>query len=281
MVKKYRLLVATAALGVSLLTMAGCSNGGQSSTKSSDNTEKATAVYYQNLSKSDKKNVKFEFKLSQDETKDNSADPVYMVSMKVKNNSNKTIKFHEDKFIYVLPEDKTLSKNDGTLTVKPDQTKNIDQLFDDIPEQGTLGDGVIEYLNSSNKLAYAKFENNIATSDNLKDKQLSKNNESTTGNSTDNSTSKTSASSSSAATTQSSSSATAASSSSAGMTEAQARQTLLNWSNSTGGEDFGGYSIDELTVTHGDSAWGFTTPDGISWTVYNDGSIHAPGDPIQ
>lgn len=247
--------------------IAGCSTDGTSSNKVD---KKAHSIYYQNMTKSQKRKVEFKFKLSQDETKDNTADPVYMVSMKVTNNSNNTVKFHKDKFVYALPEDKVLSSESGPLTVKAGQTRNIDQLFDNVPEQGTLGDGVIEYLNGSNKLAYAKFVNDIATSDNLKDKTLSQNNKDTTGDTDDED------SSSDTYNYSESSTAASSSSSSTSLTESQAAQILQDWGS---GGDFGGYSFDELVPTQGNNgSWSFQSPDGLLWTVNNNGTIHAPGD---
>lgn len=96
--------------------------------------------------------------------------------MKVTNKANKSIEFHKDKFIFDSSEKKIISSGEGTLSVLPDKSKTIDQIFDDVPDQGTLGDGVIEYLNSSNKLAYNQFDNNVATSSNLKNKRLNNNN---------------------------------------------------------------------------------------------------------
>lgn len=154
-------------------------------TSHSTNTQNATqTTYFDQLSKSDKKKVHFKFTISQDETKDNTADMVYTVSMKVKNETNTTIKFHESKFVYILDEDKILSSTKGTLAVKSGKSATIDQLFENVPEQGTVGDGFIEYLNSNNKLAYADFENNnTATSDNLTNKKLIKWNKDITGDS--------------------------------------------------------------------------------------------------
>lgn len=272
-------LVMTATVLLSVLVLGGCSTGTKKNSSANSSTEKATSTYYQNLSKADKKNVQFKFTLSQDETKDNSADPVYMVSMKVTNKTNKTIKFHKDKFIYTLPEDKILSSGNGILSIQPGKSKTIDQMFDNVPEQGTLGDGVIEYLNSTNKLAYAKFEDNVATSKNLSDQKLSRNNANTTKNNTDSSSDESNTSSSSIS-SQSSSSSSASSSSNSGLTETQAKQDLQNAFSSGG--DFGGYSINDLTPAQSDSGgWYFTTPDGSqSWSVHADGTVHAPGDPV-
>lgn len=289
-------LVMTATVLLSVLVLGGCSTGTKKNSSASSSTEKVTSIYYQNLSKADKKNVQFKFTLSQDETKDNSADPVYMVSMKVTNKTNKTIKFHKDKFIYTLPEDKILSSGNGILSIQPGKSKTIDQMFDDVPEQGTLGDGVIEYLNSSNKLAYSQFDNNVATSANLKNKKLTKNNDSTKSTSEDSS-STISSSTNSSSTTASNSSTTAqstatlnekaaASTSPSGtpgahLTEAQAAQKLQNWSNANATGDDGPMDVSSLTASEGGNGYGFDEGDGLAWGVDYDGTIHAPGDPVQ
>lgn len=271
-------LVMTATVLLSVLVLGGCSTGTKKNSSTNSSTEKATSTYYQNLSKADKKNVQFKFTLSQDETKDNSADPVYMVSMKVTNKTNKTIKFHKDKFIYALPEDKILSSGSGVLNVQSGKSKNIDQMFDSVPEQGTLGDGVIEYLNSNNKLAYAKFVNNVATSKNLTDKTLSRSNADTTGNSETGNNSNTSSSvAKTSSTATQASSTTSSSSSSAQLTEAQAAQKLQAWANSNGATDF---DVNTLTPSQGGGGYGFTDDNGSSWFVDYSGNIHAPGDPV-
>lgn len=270
-------LVMTATVLLSVLVLGGCSTGTKKNSSASSSTEKVTSTYYQNLSKADKKNVQFKFTLSQDETKDNSADPVYMVSMKVTNKTNKTIKFHKDKFIYTLPEDKILSSGNGILSIQPGKSKTIDQMFDNVPEQGTLGDGVIEYLNNTNKLAYAKFVNNIATSSNLNDKDLSKNNESTTGNSsTESRVSSSSAAKASSATAQSSSTTattTSASSSNSHQTEAaaaldlQSRADMLNL----------GINVSSMTAKDLGTGWSFTDSSGSTWIMNDDASCSGPG----
>lgn len=285
-------LVLTSTVVLSLLVLGGCSISKKNSSTGSS-TEKVTSTYYQNLSKADEKNTQFKFTLSQDETKDNTADPVYMVSMKVTNKTNKTIKFHKDKFIFDSPEKKIISSGDGILSVLPGKSKTIDQMFDDVPEQGTLGDGVIEYLNNSNKLAYSQFDNNVAISANLKNKKLTKNNDSTKSTSEDSS-STVSSSTNSSSNTASNSSTTAqstaalnekaaASTSPSGtpgahLTEAQAAQKLQNWANATGD---GSMDVSSLTASEGGNGYGFDEGDGLAWGVDYDGTIHAPGDPVQ
>lgn len=128
--------------------------------------------YYEYLSNFDKKKIKFIFKIKQDETKDNTIDPVFLVSMIVKNNSNKKIKFDENKFIYFTGDKKIFSKKRGILTVNPGKQKFIDNLFSNVAEQSTLGGGAIVYLNKQNILAYDNFVNFTASSKNLKNKKL-------------------------------------------------------------------------------------------------------------
>lgn len=157
------------------------STGPKSETSTIAQNADTKPINYDQLSSSDQKNVHFKFTLSQDNTKDNTADPVYVVSMEVTNQTNKTIKFYKNKFVYLLPVGKILSSKTGTLTVKAGHKATVDQLFEDVPEQGTVGSGIIEYLNSSHKLAYANFVNNIASSDNLTDGSLISQNRNTTG----------------------------------------------------------------------------------------------------
>ncbi|AVK60785.1 hypothetical protein C5Z25_03030 [Lactobacillus sp. CBA3605] len=261
----------------------------KATTKTATKTE---TVYYQNLTKGDKAKVKFKFKLDQDETKDNYADPVYVVSMKVTNGSKKTIKFNRTKFVFILDGDKKLSKKRGVLKVKAGQTQSVDQLFTTIPEQSTLGSGIIEYLNKANKLAYADFKNGVAKSSNLKNKKLIAANKSVSGYSDEETTtdSSTDADDDASTTTDEASNSetstgtrgTAASSSSAssstGLTEDQAKAALI--AAFPAGGDFGGYSMDELKIDQGSTGgWTFVTPDGLCWIVRADGTVKAPGDP--
>ncbi|MCA1341995.1 MULTISPECIES: hypothetical protein [Lactiplantibacillus] len=268
------------------LLLSGCTTNSSSQKESSSKTSTRTVKtsYFQNLSNSAKRNVKFTFKLNQDDTEDNTADPVYVVSATIKNSTNKNIKFDQSKFICVLPSNKIISDKTGTLTIKAGETKSINQLFQKMPEQGTLGDGYIEYLNSDNKLAYTKFTHNIASSNNLTEQKLITQNKDTTANSTnddmDSSESRSSVENSSSSESSSSQSTT----SSTALTESQAKQILRNWAKSRGNGDdnFGGTSLDDLNASEGDNgSWSFVNDDGLSWGVSSTGKIHAPGDPIQ
>lgn len=262
------------------LLLGGCTTNSSSNQKESSSSPKSSTrtvktSYFQNLSNSAKRNVKFTFKLNQDDTEDNTADPVYVVSATIKNSTNKNIKFDQSKFICVLPSNKIISDKTGTLTIKAGETKSINQLFQKMPEQGTLGEGYIEYLNSDNKLAYTKFTHNIASSNNLTEQKLITQNKDTTANSTNDDTDSSESSSSESSSTQSTTSSTA-------LTESQARQVLKNWADSDNVDSFGGYSLDELDTIKGENGnWSFVNDDGLSWGVSSTGKIHAPGDPMQ
>ncbi|AKP67811.1 hypothetical protein [Companilactobacillus ginsenosidimutans] len=144
---------------VVLLVLSGCSadnsNSSNNSSNKSTTTKSASTKYYQNLSKADKKNVKFTFKQAQDETSDNIADPVFIVSMTVNNKTDKSIKFDLSKFIVYADEThKTTSAKSGTLTLKPGRKKEVNQLFEGVGEQSLVGGGsYFIYLNLDNKLA--------------------------------------------------------------------------------------------------------------------------------
>ncbi|MBS0941131.1 hypothetical protein JK197_15570 [Lactiplantibacillus plantarum] len=268
------------------LLLSGCTTNSSSQKESSSKTSTRTVKtsYFQNLSNSAKRNVKFTFKLNQDDTEDNTADPVYVVSATIKNSTNKNIKFDQSKFICVLPSNKIISDKTGTLTIKAGETKSINQLFQKMPEQGTLGDGYIEYLNSDNKLAYTKFTHNIASSNNLTEQKLITQNKDTTANSTNDDMDSSESSSSVENSSSSESSSSQSTTSSTALTESQAKEILRNWAKSRGNGDdnFGGTSLDDLNASEGDNgSWSFVNDDGLSWGVSSTGKIHAPGDPIQ
>lgn len=248
-------------IGIALL-LSGCSLTQGHLAKNNAVTK---TVYYQDLSKSDKKKVNFTFSLEQDETQDSKADPVYVVSMKVTNNSQKGIKFDKSKFIYLLPVDKTFSKKKGILTVQPKQTKTVNQLFEKIPAQGTLGGGIIEYLNKKNRLAYANFKHNKASSKNLSNSKLAKENKNVTGY-YDQSSSSDDTTSSNDTTTDDESDE---------LTEQEAKNILaesVNWVN-----NFGGYTYNTLAIRELDNGnWVFMNPDGYYWIVYPDGTVQKP-----
>lgn len=251
------------------LLLSGCTTNSSSQKESNSSSKTSTRTvktsYFQNLSSSAKRDVKFTFKLNQDDTEDNTADPVYVVSATIKNNTNKNIKFDQSKFICVLPSNKIISDKTGTLTIKAGETKSINQLFQKMPEQGTLGDGYIEYLNSDNKLAYTNFIKGVALSSNLTDKKLVTKNQDVNTNSKFESDS-------------SDGSSDTNTSNSKSLTESQARKILGKWADSNGISSFSGSTLDELTGTEDDNnGWHFTAKDGTFWLVLPNGKIALSG----
>ncbi|MGY5269525.1 hypothetical protein [Lactiplantibacillus plantarum] len=251
------------------LLLSGCTTNSSSQKESNSSSKSSTRTvktsYFQNLSSSAKRDVKFTFKLNQDDTEDNTADPVYVVSATIKNNTNKNIKFDQSKFICVLPSNKIISDKTGTLTIKAGETKSINQLFQKMPEQGTLGDGYIEYLNSDNKLAYTNFIKGVALSSNLTDKKLVTKNQDVNTNSKFDTDSSDTSSDSDASESES-------------MTESQAREILGKWADSNDIASFAGSTLDELVGTEdSNNGWHFTAKDGTFWLVLPNGKVALPG----
>ncbi|AKP67225.1 hypothetical protein [Companilactobacillus ginsenosidimutans] len=155
-----------------LLVVAGCSAKNTTEKKSSNDKTKVESMYYDSLSSKDKKSMKFKFTEAQDETQDNTADPVFVVSMKVTNNTKKNIKFDRSKFlVFVSEQTKFKSAKTGVFTVKTGKSTTIHQLFENVAEQALVGGGSqFIYLNNDNKLADANFT--------IKDKTASKSDDS-------------------------------------------------------------------------------------------------------
>jgi len=268
-------------LGIMLLgfviVLSGCSlNQGYLSKKASANkTSMTKTAYYQKLGEQEKKKVSFSFTIDPDETKDTVADYSYVVSMKVTNHGQKNLKFDQSKFIYLLPDDKVYSEKSGILLVKKGQTKTVNQLFEDIPEQGTLGQGILEYLNRDNELAFAEFKDGKASSKNLSNSNLIEQNKNVTGNSTDTDTSSNDESEDDTTTDDTSSDTTTSGDESRSMTEGEARSILINKLPSP--DDYDGYHFQDLDITQtSEGDWEFTNPDGECWTVYSDGTVEFP-----
>ncbi|MCC7667214.1 hypothetical protein [Liquorilactobacillus satsumensis] len=265
-----------------ILLLTACSSGVAANKIGSHRTSeqaKAQVTYYEDLSTLDKHALNFIFKIEQDETKDNTADPVYAVSLKVKNNTNKTVKFDKSKFIYFASDRKILSKKKGTLTLKPHTSSSEHQLFESVAEQETVGGGAIAYLNQDNLLSYDSFINGIATSTNLKSSQLAKQFKARKDNAEESTSSNTQDSTVNSTTAANASNSEAAQQSSAGLTREEAINTLQEWAKNNGAEAF---EIDALQIGQGDNgSWSFTDSNGQSWTVSPTGKVHAPGDPIE
>ncbi|MQS52638.1 hypothetical protein [Companilactobacillus mishanensis] len=159
-----------------LFIIVGCSNSSSEQLNNKVDSKSVESVFYQDLSKQDKKNVKFTFRENEDQTADEIADPVYVVSMTVKNNSNKTVKFNQSKFILIASgSTKFTSSKNGTLILKSGEQKSVDQLFENVGEQALVGgDNIFAYLNDSNKIGTAKFT--IKRSKNTSSKGVSSDN---------------------------------------------------------------------------------------------------------
>jgi len=174
-----------------LLVLSACSTNNKVENEKTISKPKIESVFYDNLSDKNKKSIKFEFKEAQDETQDNTADPVYVVSMRVTNKTKKNVKFDKSKFlIFVTEQVKFKSSANGTLVVKPGKSATLHQLFENVAEQALVGGGSeFIYLNKDNKLADADFTNKVKTKQTDNSNQTSSNNQSmTTDNSSTNNT---------------------------------------------------------------------------------------------
>jgi outer membrane murein-binding lipoprotein Lpp len=146
---------------LSIVLLAGCSSNNESKSSNAENSEKTvSSVFYQNLSNKDKKQMKFTFKADKDETNVGPGTSEYVLSMKVTNNTKKNVKFDQSKFILISSgQHNQNSSTTGTLTIKPGQTKNINQLFENVGGQGLIGpDNEIIYLNKDNKVGTIQID---------------------------------------------------------------------------------------------------------------------------
>lgn len=250
-----------------LLVIAGCSSNQAGKTVhggsiSKQSVTKVKKVFYDELSKKDKRNMKFKFTEAEDETADNFADPVYVLSMKVTNKTKKVVKFDKSKFIvYTSPQTKFQSVKSGTLVVKPGQTKKIHQLFEGVAEQSLVGSGSeFIYLNKDNRLAAANFtKGTLGTKSDKDDSDTSDTDDSDTSDTSDTDTTDTDDDSEYPP-----------------LTLEQAKQQLLNGFSDA--QSFGGSTIDELTPSRGTRAWSFISEYGEAWVSYDDGGVKGPGD---
>lgn len=170
--KKWWIIVVVVVLIVGIIGSVMYFHGKSTTEHQATKQEGLSTVSYNELSHTDRNKIDFKFTLATDDTQDNTADPVYVISMKVKNGSNKQVKFDKSKFVFLFSVGKDKSSKTGTLTVKPGESANISQLFEEVGEQETVDNGVFVYLNKTYKLAYGDFNNNVATSKNLTDKSL-------------------------------------------------------------------------------------------------------------
>lgn len=111
--------------------------------------------------------MKFSFKADKDETNVGPGTSEYVLSMKVANKTKKNVKFDQSKFILISSgQHDQNSSTTGTLTVKPGQTKNINQLFENVGGQGLIGpDNEIIYLNKDNKVGTIQIDKATSSDD--------------------------------------------------------------------------------------------------------------------
>ncbi|MFD1484528.1 hypothetical protein ACFQ5J_04685 [Lacticaseibacillus baoqingensis] len=139
-------------------------------------------VYYHQLTKADRDKVTFAFQAFSDTSKAESgqlknAPSPFTVDMQVTNKSNKTVKLDESKVVWleiVQNGDPITSDKAKTITIKPNQTRNVVELFSDFNNQNFVDAGAFCYLNSDYKLAYSylAYKQGGVTSKNLTDKKL-------------------------------------------------------------------------------------------------------------
>jgi hypothetical protein len=123
-------------------------------TEKTSSKDKIESKYYNDLNSSEKSKVTFDFDPQMDESGDLPVSE-YIISMKVTNNTDKKIQFDLSKFIVKIESYTQFSSSQsGTLTVSPGQTKNVNQLFENIGGQSLLDPlGEYLYLNRDNVLA--------------------------------------------------------------------------------------------------------------------------------
>ncbi len=142
---------------LSVVLLAGCSNKSSSSSSSPSpsnvSTTKSSVMYYQKLTKAEKKEVKFEFKATK-------VSNGYDISVKIKNESSKQVKFDMGEISIFSPESSEIdAQRDEKIVVKPHEAVTVKKLFTDIPAD-ILNDSsnYFIYLNQKNKLGRFTFQ---------------------------------------------------------------------------------------------------------------------------
>lgn len=269
--KKFFLPLVSILLIGAVLTGCGTTSNQYSNTNiKKPETAKTAISYYQSLNKADKKKIIFKFSQDQDETSDNSADPVYAISLKITNNAKKIVKFDQSKFIVFVSETtKFPATKSGIITLKPGKSVSINQLIEKVSEQALVGnDSYFIYMNMDNKLAKtltvvpkASAQNNTGT-DSSNDTQQSQSQDTSSADSQD----------SQSNNSESDNNQQGQSDASSIPDPRVAYQQLVKVSPNMP-------SYDEMTVTRGRYAWGYADSYGESWSVYDDGRLKGPGDP--
>jgi len=131
-----------------LLFLAGCST---SKTPEESNT-KEQAVNYQSLPKREKRDIYFKFHKSKSKSD-------YAVSMTVKNDSKKDVRFYLTKFMIMNSYDSDLEISSGlhkVIVVEPNSKVTVNNLFDHISHMIFDDSSGYYYLDNNHLLANAK-----------------------------------------------------------------------------------------------------------------------------
>lgn len=151
---------------MSALLLSGCSHTNNST--NTNNPAKSTSVKkqavqeYQNLSKANKKKIKFDFKASKMRSG-------YDISIKIHNETNKQVKFNLAEFkIYSATDVDLKSARDESLTIRPHETCGVRALFTNV-KKSVLNDtgNYFIYISLKNKLSRFAFD--IATGKDTKE----------------------------------------------------------------------------------------------------------------
>lgn len=151
-------------LSVALVGCGANSNTAQKNTTKgvhagSPAVHKVTTESYQLLSKAEREKISFSFKAYQDATKASAKQTTYApapcnVDMTITNKTNKRVEFDQSKFLINELGDLTNSHLTGTITVKPNSSSKVAEIFANTSNQLYVADGLFEYLSADYPLAY-------------------------------------------------------------------------------------------------------------------------------
>lgn len=154
-------------IAVLALVVSGCTNTAtQKNTSNSPKVTKVAATSYQDLNKTNQKNLQFKFnpikiKSSSDGTLN------YKIALTITNQTKKAVQFDLDKFgIYTSQQKIVKADKSGTLILKAGQTKTINNLMTKVNEKSFVGGSYFIYANKDHKLAdiiFAKASNDSKT----------------------------------------------------------------------------------------------------------------------
>ncbi|MFC6176957.1 hypothetical protein ACFQAV_08900 [Companilactobacillus huachuanensis] len=261
--RKVSIIVPTLLLGI-ILTGCSFSSGKLTNTSTKGPaTAKIATSYYQSLSKADKKKIKFKFAKDKDETKDNQVGETFVISVKITNDSEKIVKFDKSKFVLFESEThKIPATKTGIASVKPGKSITINQLIENVGDQALVGnDSYFIYMNMDNKLAKTLTVASLAKpQDNNDDSSEDTQQTSDTDTSSDDNQQE-----------QNDNNNQQSQSNTSMITDPRVAYQQLVKANPNMP------SYDEMTVTRGEIAWGYSDSYGESWAVYDDGRVKFPG----